>query len=113
MQCGGPLGVVEVSGDGDHRVRDGFPEILLRVVLELADDQRGELLGGVDLAVKLAVKLRLALAHLALHEIDNLLGLRHRVLLGERADDRFVPSNKITDGVMRSLSAFGMICGLP
>jgi hypothetical protein len=25
----------------------------------------------------------------------------------------FEPSNKITDGVIRSLSAFGTICGLP
>ena len=81
--------------------------------MSFSNDQRGELLRGVDLAVELAVKLRLALAHLALHEIDDLLRLRHGVLFGQRADERFLPSKRMTEGVMRSLSEFGMICGLP
>ena len=87
VQRGRALGVVEIRRHRDHRVGHRFAEVFLRVVLELLDDERRELLGGIDLAVELAVELRLALAHLALHEIDDLLRLGHGVLLGQRADD--------------------------
>ena len=60
------------------------------------------------------MKLFLRLAHLALDEIDDLLRLRDGIILRQCADDRaLLPSNKMTEGVMRSLSAFGMICGFP
>ena len=59
------------------------------------------------------MKLLLRFAHLALHEIDDLFRLGHRVVLRHRADDGLLPSNKITEGVIRSLSEFGMICGFP
>ena len=87
----GAFRVVEVSRDRDDGVRYRFPEILLRIVLQLLDDERREFFGGVVLAFKLPVKLRLALAHLAFHEIHDLLGLGHRVLLRDGADHGVMP----------------------
>ena len=42
---------------------------------------------AIGLAVELAVKLRLALAHFAFHEIDDFFRLGDRVLFRQRADD--------------------------
>ena len=44
------LGVVEVGGDGDDRLGDGVAEVGGGVVAELAEDLRGDLLGGEVLA---------------------------------------------------------------
>ena len=43
----GPLGVVEVRGDGDHGLGDGGPEIALGVPLQLLQDASGDLLGRI------------------------------------------------------------------
>ena len=55
------------------------------------------------------MKLLLRLAHLALDEIDDLLGLGDGIIFRGGATITFEPSNRMTEGVMRSLSAFGMI----
>ena len=59
------------------------------------------------------MKLLLRFAHLALDEIDDLLRLGHGIFFAVVPTITFEPSNKITEGVIRSLSALGMICGLP
>ena len=58
-----PLRVVEVGGDGDDRLRDALAKSLAGVVGELAQDQRGDLLRGVQLA-----------AHLEAHGVVGVLG---------------------------------------
>ncbi len=90
VEGGGALGVVEIGRNGDDGVGDLRAEVFLGVVLELLDDDRGELLGGIDVLVELAVKLALALAHLALDEIDDFFRLGDGVLLGVGADDGVV-----------------------
>src|SRR5205823_4979903 len=47
------LGVVEVRGHGDHRLRDRLAEISLGVCLELLEDHRADLRRGVLLALRL------------------------------------------------------------
>jgi len=45
-----PLGVVEVGGDGDHRLGDPLPQELAGVLGQLAQHQGADLLGRVQLA---------------------------------------------------------------
>jgi hypothetical protein len=59
------------------------------------------------------MKLRFAAPHLAFHEVHDLLRFCYGILLRRGADNRILPSKRITEGVMRSLSEFGMICGFP
>src|SRR5690606_30149141 len=47
------LGVVEVGGDGDHRIGDGVAEERLGITLHFHEDAGRNLLGGVLLAVDL------------------------------------------------------------
>ena len=56
-------------------------------VLQLFQDQRGKFLRGIDLPVEFAMKLLLRFPHLALHEIDDLFRLGHRVVFRQCADD--------------------------
>ena len=107
------LRIIEICRDGDHGVRHRFLQIFFRVGFELFEDERRKFFRRINLAVEFAMKLFLRLADLALNEIDDPLRFRDRIILGERADDDAPASNRITDGVMRSLSALGMICGLP
>jgi hypothetical protein len=86
---GGALRVVEIRGHGDHGVGDGHAQVALRVLFELAQDQRGKLLGGELLVLELPGELLLALTHFPLHEVHDLLGLRDGVLFGQRADNGF------------------------
>ena len=89
------LGVGEVGGDGDDRLGDGLAQIALGVGLELLEDHRGDLLGGVVLAVDghpvvgahlpldggdgpVGVGDGLALCHLAHHALAGLGEGHHR-----------------------------------
>ncbi len=67
--CGLSLGIVEVSGDGDDRLRDFFTEKLRCTFLKIAKYERGNLRRGED-----------AIAHL---EPDNLLAPRRNLKRNE------------------------------
>ena len=82
MKCRGALRVIEIRRHRDHCVRHRFTKVLLGVVFELLDDQRGEFFRRVILAGELPMELRLAFAHLPLNEIDDFFGLGDGVLFG-------------------------------
>ena len=99
------LGVVEVGGNGDHRLGDGFTEVFAGVFRQLAQHLGTHLLGGELLvqhrALHLDVGARLldAIAHFlrlfvdlvdptadeALDRIESVLGIHHRLTLGDLA----------------------------
>ena len=68
-----PLRVVEVGGNGDHRLGDALAERLAGIVGQLAQDQRGDLLRGVQLAPHLE-------AHGVAGVLDDLVGDELRLL---------------------------------
>ncbi len=79
------LRVVEVRGDGDHRLVDGVAQVGLGVALQLAEDLGGDLLRRPLLAVDLeAPVLR---AHVALDGSNGAIRVRDRLPLGDLADD--------------------------
>ncbi len=84
---GRPLGIIEIGRNGNHRVRHRLLQIFFRVGFQLAQDEGGKFLGGINLPVELPMKLLLRLAHLALHEIDNPFRFGHGIVLREGADD--------------------------
>ena len=81
---GGPLGVVEVGGDGDDGLGDGVAEERLSVPLQLLQDAGGDLLGRVGLAVDVD---RPAGSHVTLHRPDRPVRVRDRLALGDFADE--------------------------
>ena len=84
----GALGVVEVRGNGDDRVRDVLAEVRLGVALELLQHPRGDLLRGVLLAVDVAAlrETPLRLAHVALDRPRGAVDVGHRLPFGDLAD---------------------------
>ena len=93
-----PLSVVEVRGNGDHRVGDLLAEVRLGVGLELLQDHRGDLLGRVVLAVDL----HLGAAVLAGDDL-----VRDLLRLGAHLAEQ--PAHEALDGVDGVL---GVDCGL-
>ena len=93
-----PLGVVEVGGNGDHRLGDALAERLAGVVGQLAQDQRGDLLRGVQLAPHLE-------AHGVVGVLDDLVGDELRLLgdlvpfAPDEALDRVERGRGIEDGL--------------
>ena len=83
---GGALGVVEVRGNGDDRLRDRVAEIRLGVALELHQRACGDLLGRVDLAVDV-IGLPVALTHVTLDRTERAIGVGDRLTLGDLADE--------------------------
>src|ERR1700689_4729316 len=100
-----PLGVVEVRGHRDHRLGDLLAEALRRIIDELAQHQRGDLLGRVLPAVNVEpdrpvraryhvegdrVQLALHLVEPAADEplgrVDRPLGVQDRLAPGQLAD---------------------------
>ena len=100
-----PLRVVEIRRDGDDRLAHLFAEVLLRGLLQLLQDHRGDLRRRILLAVRRDARIAVARAHdlvrhhlhlfgdfveLAPHEAldreDGVLGVRDRLALGHLAD---------------------------
>ena len=84
---GRALGVVEVSGHRNDRVRNRLIKIFLSVGLQLFDNQSRKFFGRINFTVELAMKLVLGFAHFALHEIGNLFRLGDGVVLRHRANN--------------------------
>jgi hypothetical protein len=99
------LGVVEVRRHGDHRLRPPSAEVVLRRLLELLQDHRRDLrraellavdvdaavavLGALDLVgdhLHLFADFFVATPHEALDRVDGVLGIGHRLALGDLAD---------------------------
>ena len=85
--CRRPFGVVKIGRHRDDRIGHRFLEILLRIRLQLAQNQGRKFLRRINLPVEFALKLPLRFAHLALHEIHDPFRFRDRVVLGQAADD--------------------------
>ena len=102
----GALSVVKISGHSDDRVRDRLLQIFFSVRLQLAEDERRQFLGRINLAVELAMELLLRLAHLPLHEIDDPLGFGHRIIFRQGADDHALAIEK--NDRRRDAFAFGI-----
>ena len=77
------LRIVEVCGDGDDRVGDGFTEVFFRVPLELGEDSCGDFLSGVLLVVDCHGPVS---AHMALDRRDGAINVRDRLTLGDFAN---------------------------
>ena len=99
------LGVVEVGRDGDHGLAHGLAQVGLGVGLQLLQDhgrdlrRRNDLVAGLDAGVAVRARrdlvgddllllgdLRGLAAHEPLDREDRVLGVRHRLPLGRRAD---------------------------
>ena len=80
----GALGVVEVGRHGDDGLGDGVTEVGLRVALELLEDARRDLLGGVLGAVDVDGPV---LTHVALDRTNGALGIGDGLTLGHLADE--------------------------
>ena len=78
------LGVLEVGGDGDHRIGDVLAEVALGVALQLLQHARADLLRGVLLAVDLNGPVG---AHVALDRTDRAVDVGHRLVLGGLPDE--------------------------
>src|SRR5699024_1413485 len=74
-----PLGVVEVGRDGDDGVADRLAEVSLGVLLQLAEDTYGDLLGGVGAVVDLLLPVG---AHVALDGGDGAVHVGDGLTLG-------------------------------
>ena len=127
------LRVVEVRRHGDDRLGDLLAEELAGVVGQLAQDQRGDLLGRVLLAADLEahgvvrarddlvgddLRLLVDLVPLApdeaLGRVDRALGVEDRLAPGDLPTSRWPSSvNATTDGVVRAPSAFGITSAWP
>jgi hypothetical protein len=105
------LRVAEVRGHGDHRVGDGLAEVGLGVPLQLLQDERADLLGGVLFVVDLDVPVG---AHLALDRADGPVDVGHRLPLGDLADEHLAVLGERDHrwGGPRALRV-GDNCGLP
>jgi hypothetical protein len=90
-----PLGVTEVRGDGDHRVRDRLTEVGLGVPLQLLQDERADLLRGELLVVDLDGPVG---AHLALDRPDRAVDVGHRLPLGDLAHQHLAVLGEGHDG---------------
>ena len=90
------LVVVEVRRDGDDGLGDGVAEVALGVALELLEDARRDLLGGVALAVDV-VGLPV-LAHVALDRAEGAIGVGDRLALGHLADEHLAGLGEGDDG---------------
>ena len=82
----GALGVVEVRRHGDDRLGHGVTEVGLRVALQLLQDARRDLLGGVLGAVDVDAPV---LAHVALDRTNGAVGVGDRLALGDFTDQHF------------------------
>ena len=89
-----PLGVVEVSGRGDHRVGDVLAEVGLGVALQLHQNAGADLLRRVLLAVDLD---RPVGAHLPLDRTDGPVDVGHRLVLGGLADEHLAVARERDD----------------
>ena len=92
---GGALGVVEVGGHGDDRLRDGVAEVLLGVALELHQHPGRYLLGGVALVVDLGL---LGRPHAPLHRADGAIGVGDGLALGDLAHEHLAVVAERHDG---------------
>ena len=68
--------VVEIRGAGDDHLFHGVAEVGLRILLDLLEDERGDLLGAVFLAKNLELEVA---AHLALGGVDGAVGVDGRL----------------------------------
>ena len=82
------LVVVEVGRAGDHDVADLLAELILRVGHDPFENDRGQDLGGVFPLLNHAHPVRLA--HVALDELNDVLGIADRLVLGDLPDDDLV-----------------------
>ena len=99
------LRVVEVGGNGDDRFGHALAEIVARVVDELLQDHRGDLLRRVILAVDLHAIV--AFAHVALDRSDRAIGVGDRLAFRELADETFAGLREC-DHRRRRARAFGV-----
>ena len=102
----GALSVVKIGGHSDDRVRDRLLQIFFSVRLELAEDERRQFLGRINLTIELAMELLLRFAHLPLHEIDDPLRLGHGIIFRQGADDHALAIEK--NDRRRDAFAFGV-----
>ncbi len=91
---GGALGVVEVGRHGDDGLSHGVAEVGLGVALELLQDARGNLLGGVLRAVDVD---RPVLAHVALYRAHGAVGVGDRLALRDLAHQHFAGLGETDD----------------
>ena len=89
------LGVLEVGGDGDHRVGDLLAEVGLGVALELLQHARADLLGGVLLAVD--VRRGPVGADVALDRTDRPVDVGDRLVLGGLTDQHLAVARERHD----------------
>ena len=82
----GALRVVEVGGDRNHGLGDGFSEVGLGVTLQLHENASGNLLRGVLGAINVDGPVG---THVALHRANGALGVGDRLALGDFADQDF------------------------
>jgi hypothetical protein len=78
------LGIVEVGGDGDDRLRHGVAEVRLRVTLELPEDLRRDLLRGPLLPID--VDLPVVASHVALDRTNGAVRVGDGLTLGHFTD---------------------------
>ena len=94
------LAVVEVGGDGDHRIGDLLAQILLGGLLHLPEDHRRDLRSGVLLALHLDHGVAvLALDDLEGAQLDGLLDLRVAELAADQPLDGEEGAVRIGDGL--------------
>ena len=87
--------VVEVGRDGDHGVRNALAEVGLRVALELLQDARADLLGGVVLVVDLAGPV---CPDLTLDRADGPVDVGDGLPFGDLTDEDFTVLGERDDG---------------
>ncbi len=99
------LRIVEIGGHGDDRFGHALAEIVARVVDELLQDHRRDLLRRVILAVDLDVII--GFAHVPLDRADRAIRIGDRLTLRELADETFAGFRKCHDRRRRT-RAFGV-----
>ena len=98
------LAVVEVGGHGDDGLGDFFAQIRLGVRLQLGQDHRADLFGGVVLAADVDL---FSGAHLALDGGDGVLRVGDGLALGDLADQTLAGLGEADNG-RRGARAFGV-----